>query len=83
MIAGDLGEGGVLFAGELFHFVEAAGELGGGFLEGKFRVDVEETGEIDEDEEEVTEFGFDARRLRRLGFRGLRRDPSLRRLRSG
>ena len=67
----DLGEGGSLLAGEAFHFVEAAGEFGAGFFEGDFGIDVEEAGEIDGDEEDVANFGFD---------RGVeeKADPSLR-----
>ena len=60
MGAEDFGEGGALFAGDCFHFAEATGEFGAGFVEGDFGVDVEEAGEIDGDEEDVAEFGFDA-----------------------
>lgn len=57
--ARNFGEGGALGAGEFFHFAEATGEFCGGFFECDFGIDVEETGKIDEDEEEVAEFGFD------------------------
>lgn len=57
---GDFGEGGSLFAGDFFHFTKAAGEFGAGIVQGDFGVDVEETGEIHGDEEDVAEFAFDA-----------------------
>jgi len=57
---GDFGEGGALFAGDSFHFAEAAGEFGAGFVQGDFGVDVEKAGKIYGDEENVAEFGFDA-----------------------
>ena len=46
--------------GDFFHFTEAASEFGAGFMESDFGIDVEEAGEIDGDEEDVAEFGFDA-----------------------
>jgi hypothetical protein len=58
--AGDFGEGGALFAGNAFHFAEAAGKFGAGFFHGEFGIDVEEAREIDGDEENVAKFGFDA-----------------------
>jgi len=58
--ARDFREGGSLLAGDFFHFVEAAGEFGAGFVESDFWVDVEEAGEIYGDEEDVAQFGFDA-----------------------
>jgi hypothetical protein len=58
--AGDVGEGGALFAGDAFHFAEAAGKFGAGFFHGEFGIDVEEAREIDGDEENVAKFGFDA-----------------------
>ena len=63
----DLGEGSALGAGESFHFAKAAGKFGAGFFQSDFGVEVEETGEIDGDEEEVAEFRFDGggRRWRR------------------
>ena len=60
LVAGDLGEGDALLASELFHLVEAASEFGGSFLKGEFRVDMEEAGKVDGDEEDVAKFGFDA-----------------------
>ena len=60
MGARDVGEIGVLLARRALHFAEAAGEFGGGFFSGDFGVDVEEAGEVDGDEEDVAEFGFDA-----------------------
>ena len=60
--ARDVGEIGVLLARRALHFAEAAGEFGGGFFSGDFGVDVEEAGEVDGDEEDVAEFGFDAAR---------------------
>jgi hypothetical protein len=38
--AGDFGEGGPLLAGDFFHFAEAAGEFGAGFVQGDFGVDM-------------------------------------------
>ncbi len=58
--ARDFGEGGSLLAGDAFHFAEAAGKFGAGFFHGDFGVDVEKAREIDGDEENVAEFGFDA-----------------------
>ena len=49
-----------MFASDFFHFAEAAGELGAGFVEGDFGIDVEEAGEIYCDEEDIAELGFDA-----------------------
>ena len=74
--AGDLGERGSLLAGEALHFTETAGEFGAGFFESDFGVDVEETREIDGDEEEVAEFGFDSGLLPRGASRpGLKPRP--------
>ena len=53
MGAGDFGERSSLFAGDFFHFVEAAGEFGAGFVEGDFGIDVEEAGEVYGYEEDV------------------------------
>jgi len=61
--ARDLGESGALFASNALHFAEAAREFGAGFLEGDFGIEVEETGEIDGDKEEIADFGFDGRRI--------------------
>jgi len=51
---GNFGEGGSLFAGDFFHFAEAASEFGASFVESDFGVDVEKAGEIYGDEEDVT-----------------------------
>jgi hypothetical protein len=67
--AWDVGESSSLCAGQAFHLPETAGEFGAGFLESDFRVDAEEAGEIDGDEEEVAELGFDGR-LRSCLLRG-------------
>lgn len=57
--ARDLSERGALFAGKALHITEAAGEFGAGFFESDFGVEIEETGEIHGDEEDVSDFGFD------------------------
>ena len=58
--ARDFGECRSLLAGNAFHFVEAAGEFGVGLFHGQFGIDVEEAGEVDDDEEKVAEFAFNA-----------------------
>ena len=75
-----------MFAGELFHVVEAAGKFGRRFLQSQFGVDVQEPSEVDGDEQEIAKFAFDAlgahrgspsgalrrtRRQRALEFTGL------------
>jgi len=63
LVARDVGESGALLAGNPLHFAEAARELGRGFFGGNFGVDVQETGEIDDHEEDIAELGFDPARV--------------------
>lgn len=69
MGAGDFGEGCPLLAGETFHGAKARGEFGVGFPKSDFRVELEEAREINRDEKEIAEFGFDGRDGRRRGGR--------------
>lgn len=59
MRARDFGERSALVASEALHFPESPRELGACFLQGDFRINVEETGEIDGDEEDVAKFALD------------------------
>ena len=59
--ARELGESGALFAGEMLHITEAAREFSAGFLESEFGIEIEEAREVDGDEEDVADFGLDAR----------------------
>jgi len=58
--AGDVGEGSSLLAGDTFHFLEATGEFGVGFLHGEFGIDMQEAREVDGNEENVAELALDA-----------------------
>jgi len=49
-----------LSEGEAFHFAKATRKFVAGFFHGDFRIDLEEASEIDDDEEDVAEFAFDA-----------------------